>query len=198
MEPFTLIEETSKEGPYHMFDDLLQLTSAKTADHDLQFVASLRKAYPEMIITVIPASNTPLRAFAAAGLATCEVDKDTDSYASWRGYSPPSLRSKKGTLGEAVDFAKYHYKWNDEDFILYTVGSVQYVLKECRDGEHALGPSKATDTLIQTIGDYISSITDIVWVYDDYCKLNQDPVRRNRSYRMPCDRSRPRKRSSVA
>lgn len=168
MEPFTLIEETAKSGLYHMFDDLRDLTSAKTADHDLQYVAALRKNYPEMIVTVIPTYNTPLRAFAATGLATCEVDKDTDSYASWRGYSAPPLRSKKGTVGEAVDFAKYHYKWNDEDFILYTVGGVQYVLKECRPGEHPLGPSKVTDALIQTIGDYISAITDIVWVYDGY------------------------------
>lgn len=170
-EPFTLVEETAKEGPYHLFDDLRHLTSAKTADHDLQFVASLRKAYPEMIVTVIPATNTPLRAFAATGLATCEVDKDTDSYASWRGYIAPAKRSSKGAVGEAVDFAKYHYKWNDEDFILYTVRSVQYVLKECRQGEHALGPSKATDVLIQTVGDYVSSITDIVWVYDGYVSL---------------------------
>ena len=169
MEPFTLVEESSKDdGPYRMFDDLVELTSAKTADHDLQFVSALRKAYPGMIVTVIPANNTPLRAFAAAGLATCEVDKDTDSHASWRGYVPPSLRSKQGSLGEAVDFAKYHYKWSNEDFILYTVANVQYVLKECRQGENALGPSKATDALIQAIGDYISSITDIVWVYDGY------------------------------
>lgn len=168
MEPFTLIEESSKEGPYHMFNDLVHLTSAKTADHDLQYVVALRKAFPEMIVTPIPAGNTPLRAFAAAGQAICEVDKETDSYASWRGYVSPSLRSKQGAVGEAVDFAKYHYKLNDEDFILYAVGGMQYVLKERRGGEHPLGPSRATDALIKTVGDYITSITDIVWVYDAY------------------------------
>lgn len=173
MEPFTLVEESSKEGPYHLFDDVTHLTSAKTADHDLQYVAALRKAFPEMIVTTIPTPNTPLRAFAAAGLATCEVDKETDSYASWRGYAPPSLRSRQGGVGEAVDFAKYHYKFNDEDFILYTVRNVQYVLKEPRDGEHILGPSKATDFLIKTVGDYITSITDIVWVYDGYWQQNR-------------------------
>lgn len=156
-----MIEETAKEGPFHLFDNVLKLNSAETADHDLQYVSALRKAYPEMVVTVIPARNVPLRAFAAAGFATCEVDKDTDSYASWRGYVPPPLRSKKGSLGEAVDFAKFHYKWNDEHFILYTVGSVQYILKERRGGEHALGPSKATDAIIQTIGDYISSMSCI-------------------------------------
>lgn len=168
MEPFTLVEESAKEGPFHLFDDVVDRTAAKTADHDLQYVHALRKAFPEMIVTAIPTSNTPLRAFAAAGLATCEVDKDTDSYASWRGYLPPVRRAKTGSLAEVVDFAKYHYQWNDEDFILYCVGNVQYVLKERREGEHALGPSQATDALIKTVGDYISSITDVVWVYDYY------------------------------
>ena len=56
----------------------------------------------------------------------------------------------------------------DEDFILYAVGGMQYVLKERRGGEHPLGPSRATDALIKTVGDYITSITDIVWVYDAY------------------------------
>jgi transitional endoplasmic reticulum ATPase len=45
---------------------------------------------------------------------------------------------------------------------------MQYVLKECREGEHPLGPSKITDSLIQAIGDYMTSIQDVVWVYDGY------------------------------
>jgi len=44
-------------------------------------------------------------------------------------------------------------------------GYLQYVLKECRDGEHVLGPSKITDQLIKAIGDWMTSILDIVWVY---------------------------------
>ena len=157
MEPFTLIEESKENGPFHLFNNVLKLNSAETADHDLQYVAALRAAYPEMIVTVIPARNVPLRAFAAAGFATCEVDKDTDSYASWRGYVPPPLRSKKGSLGEAVDFAKFHYVWSGEHFVLFTVGAVQYLLNERGEWEHPLGPSRKTDEVIQTIGDYISS-----------------------------------------
>lgn len=42
------------------------------------------------------------------------------------------------------------------------------MLKECREGEHPLGPSRATDALIKTIGDWMTSIVDIVWVYDGY------------------------------
>lgn len=49
-----------------------------------------------------------------------------------------------------------------------TVGNMQYVLKERRDSENVLGPSKATDTLIQTIGDWLLSDQEVVWVYDRY------------------------------
>lgn len=174
MEPFTLIEETPPDsGPYRLFPDLLHLTSAPTADHDLHFAAALRAAFPETIVTAIPATNTPLRAFAAAGLASCVVDKDTDAYASWRGYRPPSHRAAKGSLAEAVDFAKYRYVWQGQAFILYCVGAVQYVLKERGEGEHALGPSGATDALILAVGEYVSSITEIVWVYDGYWRQSR-------------------------
>lgn len=168
MEPFTLIEETSRPGPHHLFDDVVHYGSGKTADHDLQYIVALREANPGMIVTAIPAYNIPLRAFAAAGFATCELDTKTDSFASWRGFSPPALRQNKGHLAESVNFAKYHYKWQGEDFILYTVSAMQYVLKERRGSESALGPSKAADALIQTAGDWLLSDQEVVWVYDRY------------------------------
>lgn len=168
LEPFTLVEETSRPGPHHLFDDVVHFTSGLTADHDVQYIAALRAAHEGMIVTGIPTFNVPLRAFAAAGFATCELDTETDSFASWRGYNPPALRQNKGTLAESVHFAKYHYNWNNDDFILYTVGNVQYVLKERRDSEGSLGPSKATDALIQTVGDWLLSDQEVVWVYDRF------------------------------
>ena len=92
LEPFTLVEETSRPGPHHLFDDYVSLSSAKTADHDTQYVVALREANPGMIVTTIPPGNIPLRAFAAAGFATCELDTETDSFSSWRGFVAPSLR----------------------------------------------------------------------------------------------------------
>ena len=167
-ESFTMIDEAVRPGPHHLFDEVTQLTSGKTADHDLQYVVALRANNPGMIVTPIPAYNVPLRAFAGAGFATCELDTETDSFASWRGYSPPALRQNAGHLAESIHFAKYHYKWSDEDFILFTVGNMQYVLKECRNSETSLGPSKVTDKLIQTVGDWLLSDQEVVWVYDRY------------------------------
>ena len=58
-------------------------------------------------------------------------------------------------MGEAISFAKFHYKWNSHDFILYVVGGVQYILKEIQGNESQLGPSKATDELIRTVGNFV-------------------------------------------
>lgn len=168
MEPFTLVERTASSGPHQLFDDVVKCKSAKTADHDFVYVAILRENNPGMIVTGIPGTNVDLRTFAAAGHATCELDTKTDSYHSWKGYVPPITRNGGGGLGEAIFFAKYHYRWNNEDFILYLVDNVQYVLKECQDGEHVLGSSKVTDKLIMTIGAWIESLNKVVWVYDDY------------------------------
>ena len=151
LEPFTLIEEHKDNGPYHLWDDVLDLTSAKTADHDLQYVEKLRKEFPDYIVTGVPANNINLLGFAASGFASAERDKDTDSFWSWRGYTGPAAGSRNGQLAEAVHFAKYHYKWGSEDFILYTVPGVQYVLKERKSSEHPLGPSKVRPDHIRTL-----------------------------------------------
>jgi len=174
-EPFTLIEETVSSGPHHLFDNVADLSSAKTADHDLQYVVALRKANPEMIVTSIPMVNVNLRAFAASGYATCELDTETDSFSSWRGYVAPSVRSHSGQIGESINFAKYHYSWTSEDFMLYTVGNVQYVLKERVGSEQALGPSHITDKLILTVGEWQSSgLNQTVLVYDGYWQRSRD------------------------
>jgi hypothetical protein len=151
---------------YQLFDDVLELSSARTADHDLQYLTALRAAFPEMIVTAIPANNVPLLSFASAGFATYHIDKETDSFASWRGYVGPSETSRSGQLAEAVHFAKYKYTWAGNDFIVYTVQNVQYVLKERKGSEHPLGPSSVTDDLIKAVGGWL--LNDVVWVFDGY------------------------------
>ena len=122
-----------------------------------------------MIVTAVPGTSVSLPAFAAAGFASCELDIKTDSYASWKGYVPPSKRSGKGSLGESIFFAKYHYNWKNEDFILYTVvlgySYVQYVLKEPRGSEHVLGPSNITDEEVNIEG--VTYLGSYSWIEGD-------------------------------
>lgn len=170
-EPFTLVE---RSGPHHLFDDFQDLTSAKTADHDIQYLTALRKAHPELIVTSTPATNCNLIAFAASGNAVAELDTDTDSVAKWRGWVPSRRRGQQGGLGEVTFFAKYHYSWKGEDFILYTVSGMQYVLKEPQKGEHVLANSSVTDALLRTVGQWQSADEQFVWVYDNYWVRNKD------------------------
>ena len=72
-----------------------------------------------MVVTAIPTANIPLIAFASAGHAIAELDKETDSFASWRGYVGPSVQNRNGGLAESVHFAKYMYTWAGEGFVVY-------------------------------------------------------------------------------
>jgi hypothetical protein len=75
-------------------------------------------------------------------------------------------------LGEVVYFAKYHYRWGIEDFILYRVVEgylvLQYILKEPRNSETVLSNSSITDGLITAIGAWMSHQEDFVYVFDRY------------------------------
>lgn len=156
-------EEEQEQEPYHLFDDVLDLTSAKTADHDLQYLTALRASFPSKIVTAIPVPNIPLLSFASAGHALAELDLETDSFASWRGYVGPSLQARNGGLAESVHFAKYAYRWAGEGFVVYVVNHVQYVLKERARGEHPLGPSGKTDELIRAVGGWLLDGVSVVF-----------------------------------
>ena len=58
MESFTFIErDIESSSGFRLFDDVVDLNSAKMADPDLQYIEALRKAFPELIVSAIPASN---------------------------------------------------------------------------------------------------------------------------------------------
>jgi transitional endoplasmic reticulum ATPase len=62
MEPFNIIEkaeDATSSGPHHLFDNVVELTSAKTADHDLQYVVALREANPGVYYLVQKSQNLP-------------------------------------------------------------------------------------------------------------------------------------------
>ena len=138
-EPFTMIEEADHASLHSRFEDLL---SARTADHDIQYVSHLRKQYPELTVTAVPSANCNLRLFAASGHAVLELENSLEEpLASWRGWVPAIGQGETAGIGQTVFFAKYHYKWSSEDFIVYIIGGIQYILKEPRGSETTLTPS---------------------------------------------------------
>lgn len=168
-EPFTLVESEGRTPP-RMFTDYKVLTSRKTSSLDVQMLNDLRSSYPDMIVTSVPSDNVNLLQFAAAGHATAELDSKDDDVVRWRGFIPPRPKGREGFLADATMFAKYHYKWNNEDFILYNVlievGFIQYILKEPRKGETTRSHSSVTDSLLMTIGRWLTKDVPGIWVYD--------------------------------
>lgn len=166
-EPFTLVSE--KERP-QLFGEFKHLTSNKTADLDVQFVSALRAEYPDLIVTTIPAGNIPLLAFAQAGYATAKLD-ESEPVIRWRGFNGPQHRGGEGFLAESRFFAKYHYKWFEEDFIMYSVvvgySTLQYVLKEPRHNETTSSISAVTDALITAVGKWIHTEVPAVYTFDN-------------------------------
>lgn len=171
-EPFTFVEATTniaKDG----YSDYVDINSARVASVDVQFTARLRKEHPELTLTAVPASNLNLILFADLGYAFYELDLEHDTASRFRGYVPPGPKGEPSFLAEAVQYAKYGYKFGDEYFLVYWVltGYVptQYVLKEPRgDRETPTTNSSVTDRLLQAAGDtlYQSAKQPGIWVFD--------------------------------
>ncbi|CZT09999.1 uncharacterized protein RAG0_14619 [Rhynchosporium agropyri] len=94
-----------------------------TANRALQLLEELRLKYPEHVVTYADPSSLNLLSFAYAGSATATLDMGTESGVSdeMRAWTQPPGREKRGCLAEARGFAKYKYRWGQEDFIFYRV-----------------------------------------------------------------------------
>lgn len=164
----------SGSGPSRLFDEYHHQTSGKVPDVDVQLVSALRAQHPQLIVTTIPEGNCPLLQFAAAGHAVAEPDTETEPAIQWRGVSTGGP-SASVSIAQATFFGKYHYKWANEDFILYVVAvgnsTLQYLLKEPVSGETPSSTSSITDALLKTIGTWLSQ-SKAIYVYDNYWTRN--------------------------
>jgi hypothetical protein len=180
---FTFIDRTidlgsdGEKGPPQLFPKYGDLTSAKLANPAVQLLEELRVKYPECIVTYADLRSLNLLAFAFAGHATATLDIETDSVFRMRAWQQPARRGKIGQLAEARGFAKYQYRWGNEQFILYciTIGlsSLQYVLKERGPGEGPLSHSAITDTLLAQVGLWSHQERKGIYVYDMIWRLDE-------------------------
>lgn len=172
---FTFIDNEDAQGGGglpQLFPDYREFTSGKVSDLDAQIVNSLRTKHPELIVTTVPANNVNFLQFAAAGYAQAELEADAEPVVRWRGFVGPGHRGGSGHLADSVFFARWRYTWNGEDFILYTViegiSIIQYILKEPVGAETTTSHSSAVDSLMSTIGAWLTKEEPAVYVYDRY------------------------------
>ncbi|KUJ06533.1 P-loop containing nucleoside triphosphate hydrolase protein [Mollisia scopiformis] len=170
------IDQDGEPGPPHVFPKFGDLTSAKLPQPIVQLLEDLREKYPDHVVTYADTYSLNLLAFAAAGLATATLDIETDSIFRVRVWQQPIRRGAIGQLAEGRGFAKYRYRWGDEDFILYcitvSIFSMQFVLKEYGPGEGQLSHSAATDTLLAQVGLWSHRTLKGIYVYDLFWRLD--------------------------
>ena len=176
-EAFTLVTRSSHHKLSNSYEELYN----GHAHEPVTFlIAALRRQYPELCLTVTSARSPALLEFAAAGNAVAELDTKTDSIERFRGYYPgDSRRGVSEQLVEGRTFAKYHYRWGTEDFIVYIIQTgyayMNYILKEPAEGETVLSNSSVTDALMMAVGKWqFPEDDEYVFVYDGYWQASKE------------------------
>jgi transitional endoplasmic reticulum ATPase len=166
---FTFIERDLAHSN-QVYDDYTSFHSGVSVDTDVRVQASLRQKYPNLTLTAVPNTNCNFLLFAGAGHASARLDVTSGNVLRFRGYIASETRGKRGRLGSATRFAKYHYRWLREEFILYTVQiggmMVNYILHRPDEGEGPFTHSRATDALIEAVGAWQQPDEQSVYVYD--------------------------------
>ena len=175
MEDFTLVCTSSNHNVYGDYEDI---TSGKLASLHTSLLAALRREYPDLCVTVTLAGNVNLLAFAALGYAVAELDTKTDGIQRLRYFlSGNDRRGIPDQLAEARTFAKYHYRWGTEHFIIYVItegfNTFNYILKEPAEGETILSQPSVTDALINAAGKALKLDDRYIYVYDGYWSANR-------------------------
>ncbi|KAK4235739.1 putative ATPase [Achaetomium macrosporum] len=159
-------DETAKQFFRH--------SSGKRINTDAIVAKALKAEYPNLDLMIVPSWGVDLLAYASAGHASfTPVNQPRGKVPSsliWKSYIPPARRidGNPGGLRQDVDFAKFLYKWQDAEFILYIVDG--------RDGSSSYprvhnnylltaDPAKA-DALVIAAGQWGSELHEEVWVWD--------------------------------
>ena len=178
-EPFTMVRSFRHSK---LFDDYEKINSGHAYDLYTSLQSALQRLYPKQNLTVAPANNVPLLQFAAQGNATATLDIATDSIERVRLFYNGNVRSGiPDQLAEARTFAKYRYKWLEEEFIVYAVfmdsfrGIYNFIIKEPGEGETYNSHCAATDALIFAVGSaFAVHDENFIYVYDGYWMANRE------------------------
>ena len=176
---FTVIHSQGCAPSDTVYGDFQRHSTAARTSTELMISSTLRSRYPDHTLTIILQYDCDILAFASAGQAEAVLDSRSDESLLYRSYVPPVRRldGAVGYLTDSVQFAKYHCRWQNHDFLVYIVNgdrgnaglstSVnQYILHKSE--EH--GPVKpivsATDQFITAAAQYSLALHEEVLVFD--------------------------------
>lgn len=154
-------------------------TSAKRLEPDFATHEALFKAYPAHSVIRSSATTSDLLGFAKAGHATA-TQVFEDGQDATRVYRAPASRvdGQTGKVENAVNFGRWHYVWEEVEFIVYEMAyidqfaRVQRVLYILHPDVVPLssGDSSAaalTDRLLLESGKWTAETHRQIWVFDN-------------------------------
>ena len=183
---FTVINSQSPGDT--VYGDFERHSDAPRTSTDLIISSSLRARHPDHTLTITPVYSCNLLTFASAGQAQAVLDQSNDGCLLWRSFVPPRRRldGASGHLSDYVQFARYHYCWQNHDFLIYIVngdrgnaGSYrdlnQYVLHKRERNETSLSRSAVTDELITAASIFHLDLHEEILVFDQgYWQKNHE------------------------
>ncbi len=163
---------TSCENAFQSWKDH---SSGSRVDTDLSLLEIFRRTHPGHHVTRTPASTCALLPYGKAGFATA-TPSDRDRWDASREFMPAKRLEK--TPGELFDnnaFARWLYKWNDKEFIVYHVQNLDrpgsqvssyYVLSPSSDVLVTEGHHADTDALLLASGAWTQELHEEIEVFD--------------------------------
>ena len=117
-----------------------------------------------------------LVAFATAGKAEANLDKESDTTLYWRQFKPAKGRAavEAGHCRDKVIFGRYDYHWEGKSFIVYSTKYVDnyavvknyFILAKRDEVEIVSGQTKTVDELIKAASQYANDLHEEVYVFD--------------------------------
>jgi transitional endoplasmic reticulum ATPase len=148
-------------------------SSAKRVNTDALVTKTLKEEYPNLTIATAEAYYCNLLGYASAGHATFELIEDPNSKfpstLRWERYVAPARRLDGGP-GAIVDvplFAKYLYKWRNEEFIFYIIDGRDGTTPYPQPKHYLLHPQREHSLmLMREVGRWGNELHEEIWVYD--------------------------------
>lgn len=148
-------------------------SSAQRTNTDAVLAVALKRQYPTLHLSIVPAASADILSYAASGQASfTEIEDDTgpDGVPASLGEKIFAAPAKRGSGGGAVvrapTFSKFLYKYKNDDFIVY--------LAKIQDGMYGIETAyfilstdeTKTDALIHAAGTWGSVLHNEIWVFD--------------------------------
>lgn len=154
-------------------------TSAQRLETDFATQDLLSRVYPGYHVVRTSPKMSDLLGLARAGHATAKQDLE-DGRDATRVYRTPASRVKGqvGKVEDAVSFGRWHYVWDESEFIVYEMAYIdrfataQRVLYILYPNTTALGSSTSDaatliDRLLLCAGEWAADTHEQIWVFDN-------------------------------